>query len=180
MHPKISNKLDKAAVSQLQMISEIMDSNLKLILFKPDEQSWSILEVAEHCHNIESAIINNLIKYKDYPSQSAGIKAFINFILLKVAMKGGLRFKAPPIKGLSPEGKHSPEEITSNWKRIREKLIQYLEVFPDEKLNHTVFKHPRAGFITISQTVDFINDHTLHHLKQIDRIKQNYFKYQKS
>jgi hypothetical protein len=45
-----------------------------------------------------------------------------------------------------------------------------LNEFPNTKLNHTVFRHPRAGWLTVGQTVTSILDHTLHHQQQLNRI----------
>jgi len=175
MHPKLLNKVNKAAKSQQMMISELNNPDPELLIFKPDVNSWNILEVVEHCKNVDALTFTYLKKYQDYPSRPAGIKENIRGILLKLALKGGFKFKVPN-KSLLPEGKFSPQELAEKWIAIRMEIIKFLETFPEEKLNHAIFKHPRAGYITIVQTIDFINDHTIHHRNQISRIKETYGK----
>jgi len=161
------------------MLKEIAHDNYSLLSYKPNEGSWSILEVVEHCKNIETSILYSLIKYKDYPSRNLGIKEALSFGLLKLAMFGGFKFKVPPIPGLFPGGKASPNEISVSWNDTRKNLVAYLESFPHDKIDHSVFKHPRTGYINIVQTIDFINDHTLHHQKQIKRIQKSFLERQK-
>ncbi|MDQ3393971.1 MAG: DinB family protein [Bacteroidota bacterium] len=180
MHPKLLKEIIEAADSQGQMLHTILNADPALQKYKQDPHSWNLLEVGEHCKNIETSILINLIKYQDFPSRNSGMRDHYNAFLLKVAMKAGFRFKVPPIKNLLPVGNLTVEEVADSWRKIRNELLAYLEVFPEHKINHTVFKHPRAGYLTIVQTIDFINDHTLHHQNQLKRITSNYKSYIKS
>jgi hypothetical protein len=55
---------------------------------------------------------------------------------------------------------------------VRRDLEQVLHEFPGTKLNHTVFRHPRAGWLTINQTLTSVLDHILHHQQQLQRISK--------
>ncbi|QKG52977.1 DinB family protein [Hymenobacter sp. BRD67] len=63
-------------------------------------------------------------------------------------------------------------ELRAEWAGVRRQLEQVLHEFPGTKLNHTVFRHPRAGWLTIGQTVASVLDHTLHHQQQLNRISK--------
>jgi hypothetical protein len=60
--------------------------------------------------------------------------------------------------------------LREQWSSIRRQLEQVLNEFPSNRLSHTVFRHPRAGWLTVGQTVTSILDHTLHHQQQLNRI----------
>ena len=49
-------------------------------------------------------------------------------------------------------------------------LIQTVENFPKEKMNKAVFKHPRAGLLSMNQTMSFFINHVKHHIQQIDAL----------
>lgn len=174
MNSKLLKKINKAHQSKDGMLQLLENTDPDLLLFKPDDESWNMIQVAEHCKNIESAVLFSLNKYRDYPSRPVGIKQTFNALLLKIALNSRFKYKVPAIKGLVPEGKSSLQEIKNEWNNVRNKLIKYLENFPEVKLNHAVFKHPHAGFLNIVNTIDFIHNHTLHHQKQISRLSRTY------
>lgn len=176
MNSKILKNLNKAHQSKEKMLRILENTDSDQLIFAPDVQNWNMLQVAEHCKNIESSVLFMLNKYRDYPSKPTGLKESINAFTLKLALNSGFKYKVPPIKNLIPEGKSSLQDIKREWKEVRSNLVVYLESFPDEKLNQTIFKHPSAGFLNIVNTVDFIHNHTVHHLKQIQRLNKAYNK----
>lgn len=176
MNSRLIRNINKANQSKEDMLMTLANTEQDQLLFKPDLQNWNMLQVAEHCKNIESSVLYMLNKYRNYPFRPTGIKEGFNAFLLKLALNSGIKFKVPPIKNLIPEGKNSLKKINDDWNEVRIELEKYLENFPDERLNHTIFKHPSAGFLNIINTVDFIHNHTKHHQKQIERLKKAFKK----
>jgi len=58
-------------------------------------------------------------------------------------------------------------EVKAEYLEIRKKMGLILEKFDKDMLGKAYFKHPRAGRITIMQTLGFLKDHFDRHAKQI-------------
>ena len=102
-----------------------------------------------------------------------GFRAHLQSFVLRLALRlPGLRFKTPPRAGIEPAPVNTPSlpELRQQWQQLRRQLEQLLNEFPGAQLHHAIFKHPRSGMLTISQTLDFMLDHVLHHQQQLRRI----------
>jgi hypothetical protein len=139
---------------------------------------WAAAQVIHHLLTAEQRIVNALQHSLTTSSDSwrlATLKSGVRSVLLRLALRiPGLKFKVPPTLPPPP----APETIAplatlrEQWGSIRRQLEQVLNEFPGDKLSHTVFRHPRAGWLTVGQTVTSILDHTLHHQQQLNRINK--------
>lgn len=142
----------------------------------PVPGQWAAAQVIHHLLSVEQRIAEALQKaLAANPNswQLSTLKSKVRSLLLRLALRlPGLKFKVPP--GVNPPP--APEDIVplpelrAQWQGIRRQLELVLNEFPGNKLHHTVFRHPRAGWLTVSQTVTSILDHTLHHQQQLNRI----------
>ena len=142
----------------------------------PVPGQWAAAQVIHHLLTAEQRIVSALQHALTTSSDSwrlATLKNGVRSVLLRMALRlPGLKFKVPPTLAPPP----APETIVplpalrKQWSSIRRQLEQVLNEFPSAKLNHTVFRHPRAGWLTVGQTVTSILDHTLHHQQQLNRI----------
>jgi hypothetical protein len=142
----------------------------------PVPGQWAAAQVIHHLLTAERKIVSALQKTLASGSDSLRVgtlKSQLRSALLRLALRlPGLKFKVPPTLPPPP----APETIApmpalrAQWAGIRRELEQVLNEFPSGKLNHTVFRHPRAGWLTIGQTVTSVLDHTLHHQQQLHRI----------
>jgi hypothetical protein len=141
----------------------------------PVPGQWAAAQVIHHLLTAEQRIVNAL-QHSLASSESwrlATLKNEVRSVLLRIALRlPGLKFKVPPTLPPPP----APETIAplptlrEQWGSIRRQLEQVLNEFPGNRLSHTVFRHPRAGWLTVGQTVTSILDHTLHHQQQLNRI----------
>ena len=144
----------------------------------PVPGQWAAAQVIHHLLTAEKSIVTALQKaLRTSPDswQLRTLKTRLRSLLLRLALRlPGLKFKVPPTLAPPP----APETIVplrtlrEQWASIRRQLEQVLNEFPSAKLNHTVFRHPRAGWLTVGQTVTSILDHTLHHQQQLNRISK--------
>jgi hypothetical protein len=142
----------------------------------PVPGQWAAAQVIHHLLTAEKSIVGALQRSMATGADSwqlATLKSQLRSGLLRLALRlPGLKFKVPPTLPPPP----APETIVplatlrEQWSSIRRQLEQVLNEFPNTKLNHTVFRHPRAGWLTVGQTVTSILDHTLHHQQQLNRI----------
>jgi hypothetical protein len=144
----------------------------------PVPGQWAAAQVVHHLLTAEQRIVNALQHSLTTSADSwrlATLKSGVRSVLLRLALRiPGLKFKVPPTLPPPP----APETIVplatlrEQWGSIRRQLEQVLNEFPGDKLSHTVFRHPRAGWLTVGQTVTSILDHTLHHQQQLNRISK--------
>ena len=142
----------------------------------PVPGQWAAAQVIHHVLTAELKIVNALQKAlaTGHDSWRLGtLKSQLRSVALRLALRlPGLKFKVPPTlpPPPAPEDIAPLAELRAQWHSIRRRLELVLNEFPSSKLNHTVFRHPRAGWLTVGQTVTSILDHTLHHQQQLNRI----------
>ncbi|RZK20457.1 MAG: DinB family protein [Hymenobacter sp.] len=144
----------------------------------PVPGQWAAAQVIHHLLTAEQKIANALQQSLLTNSDSwrlGTLKNRLRSVVLRLALRlPGLKFKVPPTLPAPPppEDIEPLPELRKRWNSIRRQLEQILHAFPGDKLNHTVFRHPRAGWLTVGQTVASILDHTLHHQQQLNRISK--------
>ena len=141
------------------------------LTFSPDPGHWNLLQVLDHIVTSEkmSAIyIKRQLSGKKYPP-APGLKSSFRYTLLKIAFKLPFRYTAPSI--VDSTGK-TPElsQLQKSWDTIRTEFRAIIESTDEELLELGVYKHPRAGLLPMSKTLDFLDFHIRHHQKQMDRI----------
>ena len=140
--------------------------------FKTSEAEWSISQVLDHL--IESEIGTN--KYVNYrlknihEQPAVGLSNFFKSKVLNQKLKSDQKFKVPSMFS-EPEIGADFKTIKEKWDKARLYLIKTVENYPKNQLNKAVFKHPRAGLLSMKQTLTFMINHLNHHIPQIDRLR---------
>lgn len=150
----------------------ILEASTDQQQFKAEQASWNMLQVMEHLMMAEKLSMDYLIA-KNYANARKGGRtaAFFRSLGLRFMLQSPLRFKAP--RSLpEPAENPDPEVLLQKWEQVREAMYEYLHHFPEEKLSMMIYRHPRAGWLTIHQALKFFEDHMLHHRKQLLRIRQ--------
>ncbi len=132
----------------------------------PDK--WSILQIAEHLAGAETAGIQYLLRKQYEPiHNNSFMPAKVRALLLRLALKSPLKFKAPPILATFPTNTSNPATLLNQWQTVRNKLGNYVDNLPREKEQALLFRHPSAGPLNLKQTLSFMADHIKHHRKQV-------------
>lgn len=141
--------------------------------FQPRQGSWNMLQVMQHLILSEKLSIKYLVA-KNYTNtrKKGGLATIIRSLGLRFLMRSPLRFKAPPIAAIKDFKTQELEELLLEWEAVRHEMYHYLEKFPAEKMSYLIFRHPRAGWLNIKQTIGFFEDHLLHHQRQLKRIRE--------
>ena len=140
--------------------------------FQPAPASWSIMQVLEHLYLAEMNTVNYLESKgialaKSKRSKPTGV---IRTALLVTVLRSPLKFKIPSER-VRPTAKLALDELETQWRETRHRLKDFVEGFPAENYHSPVLPHPRAGLLTLSQTLTFLNEHFRHHLRQVERIR---------
>lgn len=144
------------------------------LCWQPSDGSWSMAQVIDHLYRSETATFR-FVRAFDFSrrDQQLGWGSSLRSALTRWALYMPLRFKKPA--GL-PEpiapGRGEVRPMLEAWEKDIAQFGAYLSTFPGEKRDRFVFKHPLAGKFTLSQTLDFLTAHLLHHRQQIRRIEE--------
>ena len=167
-------KLEKSYQHFIETKKRFVDKNANKTAeqqsFKSSEDEWSMLEVMEHILISEGGILKLFEKYPPLEStykMSLKSKA-TNFMLSKL-YKSSKKVKLP-MKSLAPKGNQPFGEMLQQSNGYNEAFLAHIKGFPDDKMKLSVFKHPVSGGMTMENTIDFLSDHIVHHLHQLDRI----------
>lgn len=145
----------------------------------PAAGQWSAAHVVHHLLASEAAIGQYLQQQlrEEIQHQRATLGTRLRAALLRLALRlPGLKFKAPKrVAVLTPADAATLPPLADmrrDWAATRRQLEQLLNEFPGQLAQQAIFKHPRAGMLTIQQTLDFMLDHVLHHRQQLARISK--------
>lgn len=173
MNPKLEVKylfLEKSRNILLDELEGFEDGQLNVL---PATDKWSINQVVAHMILVEqvtTAYIQNKIKKEETLVSSTFMNLSKN-IILKLALRSGMKFKAPQVVASVPE-KASLSSLRLQWDTVRYELEDVLTELPSDLTNKYLFRHPYSGPLTVSQTLSFLQDHFDHHLQQIRQLKK--------
>ena len=140
---------------------------------KPDGQSWALREISHHLMLVESGIFDAIQKNLSDPSspKQAGVRSQLSLWLIKRLLNGVFRFKVP-VKRVLPREDVRFDEVRSAWQDLHARWPVVIENLNEDLLNSKVFKHPVFGWLSLSQTIQFLISHTDHHLAQVERTRK--------
>ena len=165
-------KLEKQRKNLFKQLDQLSEEQLQ---YKPDANSWSIVQVCWHLIKAEensAKYMRKKLKGLD-KIDNAGLGAKMRLKFLNSLVGTKIKFKAPKVVELKEEETAglSYADIKENWDRVRSDL-QFLADKLDHKASEKmIFKHPILGRFNIYQAFSFMETHVGHHLHQIDRIK---------
>lgn len=67
-----------------------------------------------------------------------------------------------------PENTIAKNEILERWNTIHLQSELIISQFEGKFKRMGVFKHPKTGWLNISQAISFLRFHQFHHLRQLD------------
>ena len=177
MHKKIKKHWDR-----LEHTKEYYDALLKVfneqqLNFKPDANSWSMMEVMQHLYTSESVSLD-FVKNFDFNRKSLklGIKSQLYTILLVNRLNSKKKFKAPKVLSDKKDNysiANDPHDFQHQWDDKRKEMKEVLEAYPDDKLDYFTFSHPAIGKMKLGQMLQFFNAHLKHHQQQIESINHH-------
>lgn len=145
-------------------------------LFFSPNGGWSALMVLEHIITSETGTLEYIRRKTQAPAleiESTGEREAASAQMLFSALRSQERWSAPDILP-DPSGKFSLAQLNYGWSANRTLWANTLNAMDPEYLNKAVFKHPRAGRLSLVDTIEFLTLHIVHHRYQIDRIAEQY------
>jgi uncharacterized damage-inducible protein DinB len=165
---KAFNELELARLRLLEAIDPLPEAKRQ---FKPSSEDWSMVQVVTHLMTTEKAIQNYMQTKvnKGIPLKSAGIAAWGRSLMVTLFLRYKKKIKAPAVV-TAPNADCSYEQARQDWAESRMHFRKFLDSLPADLSGKEIFRHPLAGMLNAYQTVDFMREHVLHHLGQIQRL----------
>jgi hypothetical protein len=138
--------------------------------FRPDKEEWNHLQVMEHIVTSEATLLAFFNKYDPaLTERKVGLKNKAANLALTQFYRSAKKVKMPA--GLpTPTGEQSVEDMLRQAQEVMQGFTVFVEAFPENKINYSVFKHPVSGGMSMKATIEFLGNHILHHNHQLDRI----------
>lgn len=168
---RIKRAFESLEEKRKNLESQLEASHERLLMRPSEEGGWSIHQVLVHLSDAETAIIQYIEnKMKgNQPLKRQGVSSYLRYRLLKLLLNLPIKYKMP--KQLSEPSSEIPyEEIKERFTNNRRALKKLVDSFPEELLSKLIFRHPIAGRLSLYETIGFMEDHYMHHRKQIQKI----------
>ncbi len=135
---------------------------------------WSGVQVVRHLCGAENSIAALLEKQSAKSASTlptTGLKNWFRSRLMSWLLRRPDRRFVVPTRLEQPVVETVPvEALRHEWATVRQRLGRVLAAFPPTHTGRAVFKHPRAGWLTLGQTLRFLLDHVQHHQQQVGRL----------
>ncbi|MCC9166608.1 DinB family protein [Pontibacter harenae] len=172
MHPKLEQLYLRLEKTRNRLLDELEGLDDDLLNSKPTAEKWSINQIVAHMLLVEKVTASYVHRKLETPEEleDSSLKSSFKSLLMKVLLKTGIKFKAPSVVANVP-ATADLLALRYDWDQLRYKLEDILTEIPDYLLYKNVFNHPKAGPLTVHQTLHFLQDHFDHHLRQIQQRK---------
>jgi hypothetical protein len=172
MTPKIEKLWQKLEQQRTDLFKELDAVEPTLLNKQPAPYTWTANQNLEHLLRAETSSLSYLQKKLSSGTDGipkAGFKSWQRRFLLRVAFAlPFLKFKSPKYLGDLPETSDF-QDLKARFAAQRAALKNFLDTMPDDLLEGEVWKHARAGKMSIAQMIDFFEDHFNRHEQQLKR-----------
>jgi hypothetical protein len=139
--------------------------------FKPDANTWSVAECAEHIAVSEDVIFGSVTKIVQGPADPDKKSAVTDDFILKGVADRTHKFQAPEV--LRPTHRFATtQETIDHFKQSRERTIAYVRDTQDDLRGH-FFDHPVLKTLDTYQWILLLSAHSQRHTAQLNEVKAN-------
>lgn len=159
-------KLQALKTAFVSRLSGVPEDRLQL---QPGPGRWSAAQIMDHIASAEAGSLEYIRKKTRDPEAvpAAGFMCAVRTLALVVTLATPLKFKAPRVVADVPDNPPVDGGL-ARWEAVRVDLKGMIETLPEELMARALFRHPVAGRMNMSQTLDFMIAHLKHHTKQLD------------
>ncbi len=139
--------------------------------FKPDANTWSVFECAEHIALSEDLIFGYILKAVQWPATPDKKSGVTDDFILTAVVDRSQKFQAPP--PLRP--KHTfatPADLLDHFQQSRDRTIAYVRDTQDDLRGHFL-DHPVLKTMDTYQWILLLSAHCRRHTAQLNEVKAN-------
>lgn len=170
MHATLARRFDRLEAARARVLDTLAGREPFALNRAPAPGKWSALQVLEHVVTSEALTLGYIRKKMQAGTAlpRAGVTSRLRLLALEATLASPLRFRAPAaVAGVSPA--IDPAALRARWDGVRGEWRGLLEAFPAELLDRLVFRHPRAGRMSLEHAVGTLEAHLAHHVPQVER-----------
>ena len=170
MNTDLNQRFERLEATRVSVVARLEGRDRGLLNRPREDGGWSVLQVLHHVITAESGTLRYTSKKMLGGTKlpRAGLGSRMRLLALKGAMVSPLRFRAPAITANVPD-EADPAKVLALWQETREGWGKLLGEFPEELLDRVVFRHTLVGLMGLADTLDFLQTHLDHHVRQVDR-----------
>lgn len=170
MATSLSTQYERIEASKAEILARLDGLDDEQLNRRPAENEWSAIQVICHLVRAESLSLRYIRKKMqgDDPGDG-GLGAKLRSGALSLILKLPLRYKAPSRSAELPE-RADLEATRCEWEEGRAGWKELVDSLSPEQARKTIFRHPVAGRLTLSQTLRFMDNHIKRHTGQVERI----------
>ncbi|MGB5425120.1 MAG: DinB family protein [Desulfobacterales bacterium] len=169
MLPELSGLWAKIETRHQEMFDLIDELKPKQLLFKPEPDRWTMLQVLQHVVLGAQGMRRSEAEMRDNPLREILKPGEMVKLVMDVLVKD-----VPvdvPDPSMDPDGKVTVEELRAIWRKERRALAVLLETVTVENQEQVMFSHAAAGPLTALQMLEIAEAHLGTHRRQMDRIR---------
>ncbi len=140
---------------------------------RPAPDRWSPLMIMHHLMISETKSLAYLQKKLSFNPKlkRASVGDRLRSLGLTVFLHLPFKFKAPGVvSGSALPERSTLSETAKQWRKLRRELRSFLSELPETYWNKSIYRHPRAGRMSLEGMLGFFIDHFERHRKQIERM----------
>ncbi len=169
MLPALQQRFDVLEERRHSLLTRLRALDAGLVRYHPAANSWSMLQVVQHLILVEQLIMKGMtsgnrpkVRRRWWHRIGASMVAFV--------FRHGFRVPVPT-RRVMPQGEVPLDDSSLTWDDLRRQLRAFLESSTVESAGNLGLHHPISGPLDIASSLDFIQTHFDHHLRQVARIE---------
>jgi uncharacterized damage-inducible protein DinB len=139
----------------------------------PAPGKWSVGQIANHLFLSEQLSMGYVRKKMIAPEAIPpyGPGSWFGLQGIRFMFFSPFRFKAPKMIDMwGDQPVLDAAELDRQWTAVRQEMIRDVEAYASIIGNKRVYRHPRAGRMSLRHMLLFFDIHFRHHRRQVDRI----------
>jgi hypothetical protein len=171
MRSDLQRRLERLEATRAGVVSRVEPFDRERLNRPRADGGWSALQVLHHVILVESGTLRYISKKMQAGTSlpRAGLVSRLRRLTLQVALASPFRFRAPGVVAEVP-AEIDPADLLARWDEARGGWRKLVEEFPEEILDRLVFRHGWVGLMGLRDTLDFLQGHLDHHVRQVERL----------
>jgi hypothetical protein len=170
MRKELLSAFAAAEADRKALLAKLDTYDEAVLTRKPAPDAWSVVEVLAHLVKAETGTLNYLRKKLEVGGhRKASVLAGLRKALLNFVLGLPIKFKAPKVAQLDKGVNMSYADAKAQWNAVREGLGTEYQLIDEQLIAHNLFKHPFAGKLNLVQSTEFMRQHMLRHVGQVER-----------
>ncbi|MEQ9297004.1 MAG: DinB family protein [Cyclobacteriaceae bacterium] len=161
----------KMVAMKERLMAELKDYDQAVLNLPEKPGAWSVMGCLHHLYITEWGTGQYIRKKTQKPEliPPYSIVAALKLQALRYSFGTGIKFKAPSSLPQPPDGL-TIEGLDKDWSKVRASIRELMDTLTEDLQEKGIFRHPIAGRINMTQTLDFFIFHFERHEGQIRRV----------